>query len=1110
MTASHSIQTRRLVVLVVLTVLLGMLPAGAAWAAPGELDATFSEDGMVLTAVANQIVGEAVAIQGDGKTVVGGYVYRRPPDCGECAAQYDFMLARYTADGSLDPSFGVEGLVIVDLSGQRLGDQIFDIALQADGKIVAVGTQDTSSAADPRLVVARFTAAGELDATFGENQGWSEFANGNAMQGRAVAIQSDGKIVAGGHWGDWGGEGLSVIRLAADGSLDDSFGSGGYAQVNFPGGTGRGQDLALAPGGEIVIAGEMYDDVTRTYDMAVGRLTSAGSLDTTFGGDGGVNIDFSTYDAGEIYDYSSDGAFGVAVQDDGKVVVAGHGDAQEPEGLSTGEDFAVARLTAAGALDISFDDDGRRTTAFSTGNDYDQAYELALQSDGKIVLAGVSNPNNDFGLVRYNTDGSLDETFGTSGLLSTDVGGGSGGANDLAIGSDGRLTAAGRGGDNASVLGVARYLGDEIVVPTVDLTVTKTGDGSGTVTSDPAGIDCGTECTHAYEQGTVVTLTALPDANVSFTGWSGDCTGAESCEVTLDATRSVSANFQPTERALTVVKGGDGAGVVTGEGIDCGADCTEAYAHGTSVELTASPASGSTFGGWQGCTSIDGGVCSVDMTADTNVTATFEEDAPPPPPPAPAPSPSVSPSPSPSPSPDGPVTISIDDVVITEADSDQDATFTVSLSRASSQEVWVDFSTADGSARQPLDYTFAAWRFRFSPGETVQRHRVVVRGDAVFELEEAFVLRLWRASGATVADATGQVTIVNDDPGCPGYESSQLFQIVGTKGNDYLSGSEGPDIICGLGGKDVINGLGGDDILLGGDGFDVIKAGAGNDVVRGGASVDNIEGGDGADDLNGGAGGDGLYGESGSDQLSGGDDDDIIAGSFGDDRVEGGAGDDAASGGDGNDTMLGGNGADRLRGIYGADAIAGEGGQDQLTGGVGNDELNGGDGADTFDDRDARMTDPWDYEHGADVIRAGDGNDTVRAGSGDDLVLGGHGNDLLFAGAGEDNVNGHSGHDDIYGEERVDVVYAGAGDDYILGGYGSDKLYGQTDHDVLYGWLAGGDEKKRDPSAYDVLGGGFGKNWCDDGESVKECHVPGWFDKTWIVMANPHGEAGAN
>lgn len=155
------------------------------------------------------------------------------------------------------------------------------------------------------------------------------------------------------------------------------------------------------------------------------------------------------------------------------------------------------------------------------------------------------------------------------------------------------------------------------------VTVSKTGSGAGSVTSSPAGIDCGATCSADFPETSSVTLTASPSTGSVFTGWSGaGCTGTGTCTFTVTANVTVSANFEPSH-VLTVAKSGTGDGTVTGTGINCGVDCSEEYEAGTTVTLTATAMSGSGFVGWSGGGCTGTGTCTVTMSAATTVTAEF-------------------------------------------------------------------------------------------------------------------------------------------------------------------------------------------------------------------------------------------------------------------------------------------------------------------------------------------------------------------------------------------------------------------------------------------------------------------------------------------------------
>ncbi len=166
---------------------------------------------------------------------------------------------------------------------------------------------------------------------------------------------------------------------------------------------------------------------------------------------------------------------------------------------------------------------------------------------------------------------------------------------------------------------------DAPVTATFTLTVAAGGNGTGTTTSAPAGIDCGADCTEAYDEGTMVTLTAAPAAGSTFVGWTGGgCSGTGACTITIASDVTVTANYA-RDNTLMVTLAGAGTGTVTSSpaGIDCGADCSETYATGTVVTLTAAPAAGSTFTGWSGGGCTGTGTCAVTLDAAVMVTATF-------------------------------------------------------------------------------------------------------------------------------------------------------------------------------------------------------------------------------------------------------------------------------------------------------------------------------------------------------------------------------------------------------------------------------------------------------------------------------------------------------
>jgi RHS repeat-associated protein/uncharacterized repeat protein (TIGR02543 family) len=162
------------------------------------------------------------------------------------------------------------------------------------------------------------------------------------------------------------------------------------------------------------------------------------------------------------------------------------------------------------------------------------------------------------------------------------------------------------------------------------LTAAKTGAGTGTLTSQPAGIDCGATCSAVYDWATQVTLTATPASDATFEGWSGACTGTvATCTVTLDQVQNVAADFAPASKTLSLTKTGSGTGTIISSppGIDCGATCSATFAAHTSVTLTATPATGSTFQGWFGACTGSASTCTVTLSKASSVSAVFSAPA---------------------------------------------------------------------------------------------------------------------------------------------------------------------------------------------------------------------------------------------------------------------------------------------------------------------------------------------------------------------------------------------------------------------------------------------------------------------------------------------------
>ena len=355
--------------------------AVARYAANGSLDPTFGVGGKVITAIGSgDEEAREVVVQSDGRIVVAGY--------SATGSNRDFALVRYAIDGSLDPTFGIGGKVVTPIGSSN--DYAYGVALQSDGKIVAVGTTFVGSYYDFGL--ARYNVDGSLDGTFGSGGKVTTSVGARDDFAGSVALQIDGKIlVAGSAKNASGLSSFALVRYAADGSLDSSFGNGG--KVVTPVGTfqDEGRDMTLLSDGKILVAGYAYTGAANTYEFALLRYLPNGTLDMSFGTGGKVTTNFSKFD---------DEGTSLALQNDGKIVVAGY--ATDSGGAS---DFALVRYAANGILDTTFGTDGRVTTDFGI---YDTATSVVVQSNGRIVAAGLfrADPGTyyDFALAGYEGD----------------------------------------------------------------------------------------------------------------------------------------------------------------------------------------------------------------------------------------------------------------------------------------------------------------------------------------------------------------------------------------------------------------------------------------------------------------------------------------------------------------------------------------------------------------------------------------------------------------------------------------------------------------------------------------------------------------------------------
>lgn len=429
---------------------LGVLAAGSvvasAAAAPGELDPGFGNGGVVVTATAPGSGGDfqnGLVVQRNGRIVVGG-----SSELGALAGGEQWRITRYKSSGEPDRSFGVGGAVTTGMSSAGgLDEHLWNLTLDRDGKIVAAGDAVTAAGGFD-VALARFNSDGTLDPSFGTAGKVTTAVAPGTRRDRAhdVAVLANGKILVSGFADMGAGAGRRNFMLARynpDGTLDGSFGIAGV--VVTPVAPGDNNDVVTTNGltidgaGRIVVTGQADMGLgAGGFDSAIARYLPEGSLDTSFGGDGIVTTALASGD-------DFDTLVGAAIDRDGRIVTAG---AAETSGAVF--DLALVRYEPDGSLDASFGTGGIVAMNIGPGNTDDLLQDIVLQENGKILVGGGTAPtaveaDADFMVARFNPDGSLDSSFGAGGIGKTSTAPGT--ADDeifeVALQSDAKLVTAG-------------------------------------------------------------------------------------------------------------------------------------------------------------------------------------------------------------------------------------------------------------------------------------------------------------------------------------------------------------------------------------------------------------------------------------------------------------------------------------------------------------------------------------------------------------------------------------------------------------------------------------------------------------------------------------------
>jgi uncharacterized delta-60 repeat protein len=394
------------------------------------LDISFGTHGStIFNVTSNFDTHNNIAVQSDNKIILA-----TAKVSWETGMNYDFCLIRYNSNGTIDSTFGNGGMVQTELGS--IEDFAYNVVIQPDDKIIVVGT--TGTYVDRDFAVVRYNPDGTLDADFGNNG----IVKKNSLYYDdilyTVAIQSDGKIIAGGV----GNTKAYLIRLESNGTMDDSFGNLGIVNFSLAEYT-LVYDIHILESGKIMVAGQLGGSGAHGF---VARLNNNGSIDNTFGTNGSYIIHFV------IPEFINT----IFVQNDGKILVGGC------RGYMIGSypttDFLVLRLLENGTLDNSFNDLGVLTINFD--NKAENCNKILTDNDGNIFAVGYSDnlqlPKSDFAVAKILPNGTLDASFGIEGKIITDFGSSNDKIQGALIDATNRLVVSGIWGDSSNAI-ICRY-----------------------------------------------------------------------------------------------------------------------------------------------------------------------------------------------------------------------------------------------------------------------------------------------------------------------------------------------------------------------------------------------------------------------------------------------------------------------------------------------------------------------------------------------------------------------------------------------------------------------------------------------------------------------------
>lgn len=413
----------------------------------GTLDNSFGNDGLVKLALGtfDDKIHDMI-VQPDGKILLAGFSY---------VESYNFAIIRLNSNGSLDETFGNNGKVVLPVGSNNSdpfnGDKAYGLSLTPDGKIVIVG-EAFDRVSKFNVGIIQLLSNGALDTTFGNNGIVSIPVPSADAYTRSCVVDGKSNIYITG--GAYSSNQLDVFILKCDryGQLDTTFGASGivvYPVYKFQ--NDMANKILIDKNEKLMLAGTAYN--TTNEDYLIMRFNANGTPDTTFAEKG--------YEVIGFFGSSNEQCYGMAIQEDEKIILAGHSN-------NSFYDVILTRLNSDGSKDLSFGSSGVTYTNHGTDTDTAQSTDIVIQPDGKIIAGGLASLSQklNYAMTRYNTDGTLDNSFGSDGFVYTNFTSISDDqALAIALQEDGKILLAGQTYDGQGMMSVARYNNPDVSAP---------------------------------------------------------------------------------------------------------------------------------------------------------------------------------------------------------------------------------------------------------------------------------------------------------------------------------------------------------------------------------------------------------------------------------------------------------------------------------------------------------------------------------------------------------------------------------------------------------------------------------------------------------------------